>query len=330
MTPPKQAGHTTYRLAQEPAIGTLWTYADRQDDGSFKRVGGGDLRRRAPTPTARARSTPTTWPARPSSTCATGSRPAPPRAATRRTRCCAASPTCRPRPGPNAGNVVLWMQPDGTLNPSAEPGRAAGPVGQRRVVLAGPHHLGAGGGVRRLRAAPTPPSRGSSSSGSTSRSARSTGRCSTRTGSTCNIDGRRTPAWLIVDGADASAEAVLGLAAYVRAGGTVEARRVLRQLTDGIAEMAGGDARQLAVRRRAAVGTVAVATGTPGPRRCRRPWPSASDASATGRWAAAADRDSFTFDPWLLTSGGPDNGRLPDPARRAPRSPTASTPACSR
>ena len=23
--------------------------------------------------------------------------------------------------GPNAGNVVLWMQPDGTLNPSAEP-----------------------------------------------------------------------------------------------------------------------------------------------------------------------------------------------------------------
>ena len=23
--------------------------------------------------------------------------------------------------GPNAGNVVLWMQPDGTLNPSADP-----------------------------------------------------------------------------------------------------------------------------------------------------------------------------------------------------------------
>ena len=41
MAPPKQAGHTTYRLAQEPEIGTLWTYADRQPDGSFKRVGGG-------------------------------------------------------------------------------------------------------------------------------------------------------------------------------------------------------------------------------------------------------------------------------------------------
>ena len=35
----------------------------------------------------------------------------------RRTTCCARSPTCRPATGPNAGNVVLWMQPDGTLNP---------------------------------------------------------------------------------------------------------------------------------------------------------------------------------------------------------------------
>ena len=31
----------------------------------------------------------------------------------------------------------------------------------------------------------------------------------------------------------------------------------------------------------------------------------------TGRWRRVAARDSFTFDPWLLTSGGPDNGRLP-------------------
>ena len=37
----------------------------------------------------------------------------------------------------------------------------------------------------------------------------------------------------------------------------------------------------------------------------------ASDALGGGRCASAAARDSFTFDPWLLTSGGPDNGRLP-------------------
>ncbi len=52
--------------------------------------------------------------------------------------------------GPDAGNVVLWMQPDGTLNPSADPEGAAGPVGQRRVVLAGPHGVGARRGLRGL------------------------------------------------------------------------------------------------------------------------------------------------------------------------------------
>ena len=39
--PPVQAGHDTYRLAAEPAIGVLWTYAERQPDGSYRRVGGG-------------------------------------------------------------------------------------------------------------------------------------------------------------------------------------------------------------------------------------------------------------------------------------------------
>ena len=99
----------------------LWTYADRQHDGSFKRVGGGtydattntygqgafnadDIARAA---VVYLRD----WQQ-------TGTRRA---AGTRRTRCCAASPTCRPPPARNAGNVVLWMQPDGTLHPSADP-----------------------------------------------------------------------------------------------------------------------------------------------------------------------------------------------------------------
>ena len=41
VAPPPQAGHTTYRLAEEPAIGVLWTYADRQADGTYRRIGGG-------------------------------------------------------------------------------------------------------------------------------------------------------------------------------------------------------------------------------------------------------------------------------------------------
>src|SRR4030095_8497139 len=38
------------------------------------------------------------------------------------------------------------------------------------------------------------------------------------------VDGLRLPAWLIVDGADASSEAVYGLAAYARAGGGAPGR----------------------------------------------------------------------------------------------------------
>src|SRR4029079_16043228 len=41
VTPPTQAGHTTYRLASQPRIGVLWTYADRNAEGSFRRLGGG-------------------------------------------------------------------------------------------------------------------------------------------------------------------------------------------------------------------------------------------------------------------------------------------------
>ncbi len=41
VTPPTQPRHTTYRLDEEPTIGTLWTYAEHEDDGSYRRVGGG-------------------------------------------------------------------------------------------------------------------------------------------------------------------------------------------------------------------------------------------------------------------------------------------------
>jgi hypothetical protein len=39
--PPEQAGHTTWRMDREPEIGVLWTYAEPQPDGSYRRLGGG-------------------------------------------------------------------------------------------------------------------------------------------------------------------------------------------------------------------------------------------------------------------------------------------------
>ena len=56
-----------------------------------------------------------------------------------------------------------------------------------------------------------------------------------RYGKTKVVDGRAVPAWLIADGADATAEAMLGLAAYVDAGGGAAARRALARFGEGVA-----------------------------------------------------------------------------------------------
>ncbi len=120
VAPPDQPGHTTYRLAQEPEIGTLWTYADQRDDGSYERVGGGAYDAATDTwgqgafnaddVTRAAVVYVRDW---------KQSRRASSRdAAYDLLRGVAYHQTVT---GPDAGNVVLWMQPDGTLNPSADP-----------------------------------------------------------------------------------------------------------------------------------------------------------------------------------------------------------------
>ena len=42
VTPPAQAGHTTYRIEQQPNVNVLWTYAEPNGDGTFRHVGGGE------------------------------------------------------------------------------------------------------------------------------------------------------------------------------------------------------------------------------------------------------------------------------------------------
>jgi hypothetical protein len=120
VAPPAQAGHSTWRLAQEPAVGVLWTYADRNADGSYRRVGGDpydaaadsygqgafnadDLARAAVVYLRYWR-----------------------RHHDEHSRLAAYGllrglTYMQTATGPNAGNVVLWMQPRGTLNPSPVP-----------------------------------------------------------------------------------------------------------------------------------------------------------------------------------------------------------------
>ena len=41
VAPPALPGHSTYRLASQPAVGVLWVYANHLPDGSYQRTGGG-------------------------------------------------------------------------------------------------------------------------------------------------------------------------------------------------------------------------------------------------------------------------------------------------
>ena len=123
------------------------------------------------------------------------------------------------------------------------------------------------------------------------------------------------PAWLIVDGADASSEAVLGLSAYVQAAGDRSARTSLTELAKGIAAMSSGST-------------------TRWPYRALLPWalsqvqwhawgsnmPAALAAAATAlgdqSLLTPAISDTAGFTAQLLTSIGPVNGLQPTPSDR--------------
>lgn len=308
VTPPDQPRHTTFRLEQEPSIGVLWTYADRQPDGSYRRVGGGDYDAATDTYGQGAFNADDLtraavvylrhW----RQTGDTSSRDAARELLRGVTYLQTAS-------GPNAGNVVLWMQPDGTLNRSAEPVELPDPsdsaesywlartiwaLGEGYAAFQGRDPAFARFLARRLDLAIEAVDR----------------QVLDRYGEYVRVDGLRTPAWLIVDGADASAEAMLGLAAYVEAGGPRPARVALRRLGKGVAQLSGGDAqrwpfggiRPWAISRSVYHSWASLMPAALGETRQAFPEP---------RHTRALLRDSFTFDPWLLTSGGTDNGRLP-------------------
>lgn len=120
IVPPPQPGHATHRLAEEPEIGVLWTYAEPDDTGVHRPTGGGDL------DPATGRYTQGAFNADDMARAAV--------AFLRHWRA-TGDPDSRDDArallrgvaylqtltGPAAGNVVLWLQPDGTLHRSAEP-----------------------------------------------------------------------------------------------------------------------------------------------------------------------------------------------------------------
>jgi hypothetical protein len=313
-SPPAIEGHDTYRLAEEPALTLPWTYADARDGGTFERVGGGPLDpatgywgqgaynsddvARAAVVYLRD------W----KQTGSESSRDS----AYELLRSVAYLQTST---GPNAGNVVLWMQPDGSLNPSPEPvelpdpsdsgdsywlARSLWAFGEGYAAFAADDPEFAAFLQQRLQLGVAALERDPLS----------------RYGQFVDADGAQVPAWLIVDGADASAEAVLGLAAYSAAApGDAAARSALSKLAEGIAKMGSGNTRTWPY------GAILPWAQS---RSMWHAWASqmpaalavASDVLGDPGLLGPAVADSAGFVPTLLTAGGPDNAWYPTPIER--------------
>jgi hypothetical protein len=310
VTPPPAAGHTTYRLDREPAVGVLWVYAEHQPGGDFRRVGGGaydpatntygqgaydadDISRAAVVYLRHWRQFGDSHSREQAYQLLRG------------------LTFLQTASGPNAGNVVLWMQPDGTLNFTPTPPDNPNPSDSGASYWLARTVWALGEGYAAFRGAD--PSFAAFLAQRMDLAVAALDReVLVRYGKYQVVDGLRMPAWLIVDGADASSEAVLGLSAYVRAGGTHAAASALARLARGIAAMGGGNADTWpdgAILPWALSRSVWHAWGAQ--------MPSALAAAATTLHAPnllrPAVSDAAVFTPHLLTATGPVNGWLPAP-----------------
>jgi hypothetical protein len=308
--------HTTYRLAEEPEVEVVWTYANRLPDGSYLPCGGGertegggwaqgafnadDIARAAVVYTRHWR--------------ATGALTS--RSAARQLLrgLCYLQTVSSDDADPNAGNVVLWQQTDGRLNPSADPAETPDPsdsaesawlartlwaLGEGYAAFHGDDPAFAAFLRVRLRLAV----------GAVRRQVLS------RYGQWRLVDDTPTPAWLIADGADLTGEAMLGLCEYARISDDEDARKALEQLAEAVTAMRTGTpwtwpfgaVLPYALSRTEWHGWAGLA-----PAALARVYEVCGDLPA--RDAALADAASFT--PHLLVGGGPDNLRVAMPGAR--------------
>lgn len=307
-------GHTTYRLAQEPVAEAPWVYADRQPDGTFHRVGGGafdaetgDYGQGAFDADDVARAAVVyvrDWEQN--------------RAETSRAHAyelLRELTYLQTATGPNAGDVVLWQQSDGTLNPTPTPADSPNPsdagesfwlartiwaLGEaapafRSVDPAFAHFLS-----QRYELALTALGRGSLA----------------RYGQWDVANGARVPAWIVTQSTAATAETVLGLSAALRADPVDAATRsALSKEAAGLAAMASGSPGTWPFG-----GFLATTTS----RSMWNGWggeaPAALSAAAAalgrGDLQTVAENAVRNFIPQVLTTGGPDNGWTPTPFDR--------------
>jgi hypothetical protein len=299
------AGHTTYQIDKQPTAQAPWVYANKNADGSYTRVGGGDLN-------------PTTgyygqgaFDADDISRTAvvylrdwqqTGSAASKAHAF----QTLRALTYLQTSSGPNAGNVVLWQQADGTLNPSATPAELPDPSDSAESYWLARTVWALGEGYAAFKDAD--PHFASFLQDRMHLALASLNKQSLAKYGTYDVaDGVKVPAWLINSGADASAEAVLGLSAYAKAAPTDRgATTALTRLSEGIVAMSSGSVNQWpfgAILPWTKSQTFWHAWGGMAPAAVSM----ASVVLHRPDLLAAAVKDTAQFTPQLLAAGGPDN-----------------------
>lgn len=312
---PGIAGHSTYRQNEEPTAKAPWVYADRLADGSFRRVGGGPI-----TDAARGWYAQGAFDVDDTARAAvvylrdwkqnghTTSRDS----AYQLLRSLTYAQTDS---GPNAGNVILWQQSDGTLNPSAIPVELPDPSDSAESYWLARTVWALGEGYAGFRDAdPTFAAfladRMSLSLGALERQSLA------KYPATEVANGVTVPGWLIAGSASPTAEAVLGLSAYATAApADARVRTALARYASGIAKLASGGIGQWpfgALLPEANSPTLWHAWGGMQPAALTSAAGVLGDASL--QKAANADLASFTAQ--LLASGGADNGWTPTPEDR--------------
>ncbi|MFJ2551940.1 hypothetical protein [Microbacterium sp. NPDC087591] len=213
--------------------------------------------------------------------------------------------------GPNAGRVVLWQQEDGTLNPSAIPVELPDPSDSAESYWLARSVWAFGEGYAAFRREDAEFAKFLRSRLHLCLDALGKESLS-RAGQWVRSDGRKLPAWLIAGGADATAEAMLGLAAAAEAGDS-RSRGALQTYGEGVAAMSSDPSKGWPF------GAVLPWTGSLG---FWHVWGAAAPEALARAgsllrrrdWTAAAVADAGRFTPQVLASGGPHNAWAPLPA----------------
>ncbi|MBE7952749.1 hypothetical protein ABTZ44_06900 [Microbacterium oxydans] len=304
------ATHTTFGIETQPAVRAPWTYADTDGAGGYRPVGGGtrdavtghwsqgaynaDDIARAAIVFLRE------WKAAGDAQSRDEARDV--------LRSLAFLQTAS---GPNAGRVVLWQQEDGTLTPSAVPVELPDPSDSAESYWLARSVWAFGEGYAAFRR--DDPEFAAFLLARLHLCLDALGQESlSRAGQWVHSDGRRLPGWLIAGGADATAEAMLGLVAATEAGDS-RSRAALQTYGDGVAAMASDPSQGWPF------GAVLPWTGSLG---FWHAWGAAApEALARGgallrrrAWSEAALSDAGRFTPQVLASGGPHNAWAPLPA----------------